>query len=137
MDDQDLCDLVQFLSAETNTDITAVENVKEETELGTQYTISLFVHARDVGDSKLYRSKVGPSAAIQTEVSEVLEDGTKVYDQVLCSSLDHGYATIHLYCQNTRIMIVEDCDADADVYVDDYDEGASSEEEEEVYPFSD
>lgn len=134
MDDQDLCDLVQFLSAETNTDITAVENVKEETELGTQYTISLFVHARDVGDSKLYRSKVGPSAAIQTEVSEVLEDGTKVYDQVLCSSLDHGFATIHLYCQNTRIVIVEDCDdTDDELY------GPLLEEEgdEEVYPFSD
>ena len=108
MDQEDLEDLVQFLSAHTQTDITAVGNSKVENELGTQFLVSLFIHAADVGDSRLYRSKIGPTAALKTDKHEVLDDGTQLYDQVLSSTLEHGYAVINLFCQNTRFIIIED-----------------------------
>ena len=109
MDEESLHDLVQFLSEATLTDITAVGNTKvENTELGTQWRVSLFVHVDDPGDSWLFRSKIGPSAAIKTDKHEVLEDGVQLYDQTLSSALEDGYAVISLYCQNTRFVIVED-----------------------------
>ena len=74
MDQDDLEDLVQFLSEHTQTDITAVGNSKVENELGTQFLVSLFVHSEDVGNSRLYRSKIGPTAALKTDKYEVLDN---------------------------------------------------------------
>jgi hypothetical protein len=112
MNEDDLHGLVQFLSESTQTDIEVVGNETfENGGVGTHFVVSLFVTVADAGDSWLPRSKIGPTAVISTEKHEFVS-GTHIYDQKLSSIVSGGFATIYLYCHNTRFVIVEDVEGD-------------------------
>lgn len=108
MDENNLHGLVKFLSEETRAQIHVLQNQSCDTDdLGTVWNIGLSLFAKDAGESRIYRSRVGPSAEI---ITESLEDsqGFPIFNQVLSSPLEGGLAVISLRCTNTRLCIVED-----------------------------
>ena len=107
MNDQDLNDMIQFLSGASLTDMTVVENVSEDLSYGRHWQIGIFVRAEDQGVSRLYRSQVGPTADISMNAQSVV-DGVPTFEQTICASVADGFANIDLHCENTYFVIVED-----------------------------
>lgn len=108
MDEDNLQSFVDFLENMTKTEITVMNNDMREEELfGAEWRIELFVEAKDSGHSKLFRSKVGPSATLTTEARDEI-DGVVMCKQLLCSPMNDGYVTITMNCCNTELVIIED-----------------------------